>query len=91
MYFIQLTPKERESGLVAISRSNIRTFCPMCGSVVPVDLQDFVGDEGFRLIGSSVLCSNCTQLELQNRMMKRLTDVLSTDPDDLFMEEKENE
>lgn len=72
MYFIHLTPQEREAGLVAITRNNVRTFCPKCGSIVTVDLQDFIGDEGFRLAGSSVLCPECSEAEMEDQVMQHM-------------------
>ena len=91
MYFIQITPKERETGLVAITRSNVLSFCPKCGNAVPVDLQDFIGEEGFRLTGSSVLCPECSRMERDKHFMQRLADVLASNRHDDAEEDEDNE
>lgn len=70
MYFLKITPDERQVGLIGITRSNVFCLCPKCGKPVQVDLQRFAGDEGFTLSASAVLCDDCTQAHLRATVLK---------------------
>ena len=92
MYFIQLTPEDRQAGVVAITRSNVRTFCPQCGSAVHVDLQQYAGEEGFRLTGSSVMCAACSRAVVGRQFLDRLSVALAgADVTDDMNEEDESD
>ena len=44
---------------VDITDTNVFCRCPFCGQEVPVDLDDFTGDEDFTVAGSEVACEKC--------------------------------
>jgi len=72
MYYIKL-PERPVNGVIGITRRNVFCLCPGCGKEVQVDLQQFAGNQGFRFEGSSVLCSDCTLMEIQKEQIKALT------------------
>ena len=46
---------------VDITDTNVFCRCPFCGQEVPVDLDDFTGDEDFTVAGSEVACEKCSR------------------------------
>lgn len=44
-----------------ITEENVFCRCPRCGEEVHVDLSLFVADEDFDIIGTAVLCEDCTE------------------------------
>ncbi len=46
---------------VDITDTNVYCRCPFCGAEVPVDLDDFTGDEDFSVNTSEVACEKCSR------------------------------
>lgn len=46
---------------IDITRANVFCRCPLCGKEVPVDLNDFIGDEDFDICASEVACETCSR------------------------------
>lgn len=59
MFFVKTQLNKDAMIEVDITDTNVFCCCPFCGQEVPVDLDDFVGDEDFSVTDSEVACEKC--------------------------------
>lgn len=61
MFYVKETMGDAVEVKIEINDENVFCRCPHCGSEVQVNLQDILNDEDSDLLGTAVLCENCTR------------------------------
>ncbi len=61
MFYVKTQLNDDAMLEVDITETNVFCRCPLCGSEVPVDLDDFTGDEEFSVYSSEVACAKCSK------------------------------
>lgn len=61
MFYVKETLGDAVEVNIEINDENVFCRCPHCGSEVQVDLQEILSDGDSDLIGTAVLCENCTR------------------------------
>lgn len=62
MFYVKTLLNNNAAIEVDITPDNVFCRCPVCDCEVPVDLNDFIGDEDFDLTHCSVLCDECGEM-----------------------------
>ena len=65
MFYVKTQLNDDAMLEVDITDTNVFCRCPLCGSEVPVDLNDFTGDADFNVITSGVACARCSRKYLE--------------------------
>lgn len=66
MFYIKTQLNDDAMLEVDITDTNVFCRCPLCGSEVPVDLNDFTGDADFDITTSGVACAKCSRKYLES-------------------------
>lgn len=61
MFYVKTQLNDDSMLEVDITENNVFCRCPLCGTEVPVNLDDFTGDEDFSVYTSGVACANCSR------------------------------
>lgn len=68
MFYVKETMGDAVEVNIEINDENVFCRCPHCGSEVQVDLQEILSEGDSDLIGTAVLCENCTRRIMEGEM-----------------------
>ena len=60
MIYVKAPLNDHAAIEIGIRSDNTFTRCPKCGREVPVDLTEFMEDEGFSVTESEIMCEKCS-------------------------------